>query len=698
MISKFNKENLIIFLYFYSAMIKFLKFIPAQLTLFLMVGILFGKHFHLDNDFVVKILIVLVFLLGIVYFFISKKRLPKFFFAYLFFAIAVFIGIATITFQNDKNKMDYFGNVSRLSSNLNPIIYLQITKVLKPNKFYNKFEAEVVQLNKVKTSGKILVNIKKDSLDNKLDVDTILLAKVPFQTIPNAKNPYGFSYKKYLENQQIFYQIKLFKNQYKKLTIKRRTIRGIAANFRNKINSVLKQKGFKNDELAVINALLLGQRNYVSTDLLKSYASAGAIHILAVSGLHIGILLLLLTWLFKPLHYFKKGKTVALILTVILLWLYAILAGLSASVVRAVAMFTAIAISLNVNRLSNIYNTLVISMFFLLLVHPFYLFEVGFQLSYLAVFFIVWLQPKFVNLLSSKYWILNKLWQLFTVSIAAQIGILPLSIYYFHQFPGLFFVANLIIIPFLGVILIAGILVIALSLLGVLPSLFAKTYSFTIHIMNEIVSWIANRPSFLIKNISTTIWIMLAFYILILVAFKFLEKRNFKRLILVLTSIILIQTIFIFEKYKRETNNEFIVFNKTKTSILGFRKGDSLKVYTSNNQLISMGEPIKSYLIGTGIEKIKIETANKKLFQFNNTNFLRIDSLGLFPLKIKKPVAILLQQSPKINLERLLKRLHPTYIVADASNYKSYLNNWKKTCVKNKTPFYNTVQKGAFIK
>jgi competence protein ComEC len=405
---------------------------------------------------------------------------------------------------------------------------------------------------------------------------------------------------------------------------------------------------------------------------------------------------LLLTWLFKPLHYLKNGKIYALIIIVILLWLYAILAGLSASVVRAVAMFTAIAISLNVNRLSNIYNVLVISMFFLLLFHPYYLYDVGFQLSYLAVFAIVWLQPKFYKLIKSSNWILDKLWQLFTVSITAQIGILPLSIYYFHQFPGLFFVANLIIIPFLGVILIVGIIVILLSLLNILPDFVARLYSFTIHFMNEMVAFIANQHQFLIQNISISFVVMISCYLFILMFFKFIEKRKFNRLILVFFSVIFIQVLFIYEKHKLQTTDEFIVFNKTKSSIIGIRNGEKFKVYLSNKQINKNSNPINSYLVGTGIKNIKFSPQKNNLYQFDTINFLKIDSLGLYPLKFKKQVSILLQQSPKINLERLLITLHPTTIIADGSNYKSYVANWKKTCIKYKTPFYNTMQKGAF--
>ncbi|MDX1828941.1 MAG: ComEC/Rec2 family competence protein [Lutibacter sp.] len=676
-------------------MIKFLKFVPVQLTFFLIFGILVGKHFPFSVDFVAEILLFLILLFGIVYY-SSKNKISTISFAFLFFAITIFIGIASITFQKDKNKTNYFGNVFEFSKSSNPTAYLQITKTLKDTKYYNKFEAAVIQLNKTKTSGKILVNIQKDSINNTLELDDVLLTKVKFKAILKPKNPYTFNYKKYLENKQIFYQLTLSKKQYKKLPKQRITLNGFAFFIRKEINKSLQKNGFKNEVLAVINALLLGQRNFVSSDLLKSYAGAGAIHILAVSGLHIGILLWLLTWLFKPLHYLKNGKTIALISVVILLWMYAVIAGLSASVVRAVAMFTAIAISLNVNRLSNIYNALVISMFFLLLFHPFYLFDVGFQLSYLAVFSIVWIQPKLVDLIKPSYWILNKLWQLFTVSIAAQIGILPLSIYYFHQFPGLFFVANLIIIPFLGIILIAGIIVILLSIFNILPNFIAEIYNFIINFMNEIVAFIANQHQFLIQNISITFWMMIAVYIFILVFFKFFEKQNFKRVVLVLSSIILIQSIFIFQKYKLQTTNELIVFNKTKVSIIGIRSGEDFKIYTSNNKIDKYSEPIKSYLIGNGIYNVVISNQQRKLLAFNKINFLRIDSLSLYPVKLKKPVAIILQKSPKINLERLLKTMHPTLIIADGSNFKSYMVNWKNTCIKNKTPFYSTMQKGAY--
>jgi competence protein ComEC len=528
-----------------------------------------------------------------------------------------------------------------------------------------------------------------------LIIDDEIIVRAEFKGVQKPLNPYSFDYKKYLKNQQIHHQVFLTKPQFFKRLKKDKTIYGLAAIIRSEINSSLKNNGFKNDELAVINALLLGQRQSISNDLMEDYIDAGAIHILAVSGLHIGVILMLLVFLFKPIHSLKNGKLIATVLIILLLWFYAVIAGLSASVVRAVAMFTALSIGMHLNKPSNVYNTLVISMFFLLLFNPYYLFEVGFQLSYAAVFSIVWIQPKLYQLISIKWWILDKGWQLFSVSIAAQIGILPLSLFYFHQFPGLFFIANLVIIPFLGFILIAGIVVISMSLLNILPAIVADFYIFIIQQMNAVVSWVSSIEYFIIQNISVSIVVMLVSYLSIILVLKWLEKTTFFRLILVFISIIIIQSVFIFEKMKRQSTNEFIVFNKGNSSMFGERIGSKITFFNSENVL---NERISnSYLTGAGLKDVSSLQGIKKLYNFNNEKIVIIDSLGIYNFKTIRPTIFILQQSPKINLERLLKLHKPSLIIADGSNYKSVIKNWEETCLKNKTPFYNTMQKGAYV-
>ncbi|MDD3721664.1 MAG: ComEC/Rec2 family competence protein [Lutibacter sp.] len=676
---------------------KFLKFIPVQLTFFLIAGILIGTNFSIQPVQLFAVFGVLILLLTVAYSYANKQFQTTFIFPVLVFLLSFFIGFGAITFKNQLNNKKHYSKVFQFSTNAPVSALISIVSMQKSTGYYDKYEAEVFQLNGKKTIGKILVNIKKDSTISQLRVDDQLAVKMVFNTITEPLNPYGFNYKKYLQQQQIYHQIYGERFQFLRLPKSKQTLKGIAADIRERINVALIQYGFKNDELAVVNALLLGQRQHLTSELQQSYVGAGAIHILAISGLHIGIILLILTAIFKPLHYFKHGKLAASLLIIVILWMYAILAGLSASVVRAVAMFTAIAIAMYINRPSNVYKTLVISMFFLLLFNPYYLFEVGFQLSYLAVFSIVWIQPKLVNLWKPKFWILDKLWQLFTVSSAAQIGVLPLSLYYFHQFPGLFFVSNLVIIPFLGVILTIGIVIMALAVLQIAPQFMVDAYILTLQQMNKFIGWIAHQEYFIIQQISMSFLLMVALYIFLFFGLKWTEKKIFHRFVLVLISVVVIQTVIIFEKYTVQSTSEFIVFNESKTSAVGIRNGNTIHFETSEDSLKTTANFIKTYLVGAGLEKMLPSEKIKNLYRFNNETILIVDSLGIYKFDSLKPTIVILSQSPKINLERLLKNLHPKIIVADGSNYKSYLNEWEQTCQKNKTPFHNTLQKGAFI-
>lgn len=678
-------------------MIKFLKFIPVQLTFFLIVGILTGNYFSIQPMHLVVVFGILILLFTAAYFYANKQFQTPLLFSVLVFFVSFFIGLGTITFKNQLNNKKHYSNQLQFSDSIPAAALISIESVLKSTTYYDKYEAEVYQLNGKKSIGKILVNIKKDSATSQLQVDDHLEVKIVFSEIAEPLNLYGFNYKKYLQQQQIHHQIHGDNSQFLRLKKSNQSIKGIAANIREKITKALIQYGFKNDELAVVNALLLGQRQNLTSELQQSYIGAGAIHILAISGLHIGIILLILTSVFKPMHYFKHGKLAASIIIISILWMYAIIAGLSASVVRAVAMFTAIAIAMQVNRPSSTYKTLVISMFFLLLFNPYYFFEVGFQLSYLAVFSIVWIQPKLYHLWKPKFWILDNIWQLLTVSAAAQIGVLPLSLYYFHQFPGLFFVSNLVIIPVLGIVLTAGIVIIILSVLQIAPQLLVDVYIFVIHQMNKFISWVANQEYFIIQQISMSFLLMISLYSLLFFALKWTEKKVFYRFALVLISVVFVQTVFIFEKYKAQSANEFIVFNESKASTVGKRNGNEIRFDTSADSLKTSANFKMAYLVGAGLDEMLPSEKIKNLYSFKNETILIVDSLGIYKLHSVKPTIVVLRQSPKINLERLLKYLNPKIIIADGSNYKSYLKNWEQTCLKNKTPFHNTLQKGAFV-
>lgn len=671
---------------------KLLNFLPTHFTVCLIVGIVIQFYYKLwictfAHSFLLLFLVLITLL-------IFKQYKKQFLFTLSSWLLFVFVGMFAVFSQNDTNKETYYGNYSTIDS----LITIKVDKVLKSNLYYHKYVGSVAKVGRQETIGSVLMNVQKDSANQPLEVGTIMLLKPDFLTIPKPLNPYQFNYKNYLVKQGIYNQVFIRNSAFIIFKSKEVSLYSVADEIRNSIEKALIKNGFKGEQLAVIKALILGQRNDISKELIQDYTRAGAIHILAVSGLHVGIILLILSAIFKPLEKLRKGKLLKIILIVLLLWFFAIIAGLSPSVVRAVTMFTAVAIGMTFQRKTLVLHSLITSMFVLLLVKPMFLFDVGFQLSYLAVFSIVTIQPKLSSFWKPRWFVVNKFWQLFTVSIAAQIGVVPISLYYFHQFPGLFMLSNLVIIPFVGIILMGGIMVIVLSVLNLLPSILATIYNGIISLMNGFVNWISLQESFLITEISFSATKLIISYCCLGLGYFFLRKNSFKRTFAFLLAILLFQLSLFYEKHQKETDNELLIFHKSRQTIVGENYSGSLRIYHDLDSLqVLQQSSIKDYKIGKKINEVKYFNYIPNAIIYKKEVILIIDNLGVYEIEnIQSPI-VLLTQSPKINLERLIKEIKPKQIIADGSNYKSQVVHWKLICDKNKIPFYYTGEEGAFI-
>ena len=358
-------------------------------------------------------------------------------------------------------------------------------------------------------------------------------------------------------------------------------------------------------------------------------------------------------------------------------------------------MFSFFAFAKAINRETNGINTLFLSYFILLIINPLWLFYVGFQLSYLAVFFILWLLPLFNKIYYPKNYFVKKIWDIFTVTLAAQLGIIPLSIYYFHQFPGLFFITNLIILPFLGILLGGGIILIFLSMFNILPDWFALSYNFLIKLMNSCIHWIANQELFLFQNITFSLSKIFASYLLIISIILFWDYQNRKSNLFFAVGLSILFSVSIFDNYSN-SKNELIVFHKNRQSIIGNKNSSILHLYKSDATLnISNSYPIKAYKIANGIIEYS-EIKLPQVFKYNEKLILILDSLGVYPNSYKIDI-VLLTYSPKVNLNRMLDRLQPKMIIADGNNYKSYVNRWKKSCNEKNIAFHFTGTDGAYI-
>ncbi len=671
---------------------KLLRYVPLHILLCIIIGICL-QHFYRIIDYNSSYCIIgSILLLTILY--VLKYLKHKIGFLFIFYVIGFLIGTIATFINHPENDKLYYKNFYKKEST----VVITCKEVLKSNTNYTRFIGELIQVNQQKTTGDIIVNLRKPHHHHNLFDIHFIVPKASLVLFQNVKNPHAFNYKKHMELQGIYHQIFIDENLV--LTEKRKetSILHLASNFRNELYNKLKKHHFTTNQKAIINALLLGQRQDISSGLKSNYIKAGAIHILAISGLHIGILFFLLNFILQWLTKMRHGEIIKNIVVVILLWIFAFITGLSPSLVRATTMFTFIILGKLVSSDPPIEFSLISAMLFMLLIHPMLLFNVGFQLSYLAVFGIVWIQPLLYQLWSSNFYITRKFWQLSTVSIAAQIGTLPISLYYFHQFPGLFLIANLIIIPFLSYILSIGFIILGLAYFDILPNILVTMYGGVISLLNTSINWIASYDDFLFRNIDMPFINIFLWYFLIFFSIRLFQKFNSKRLLLVLTSLIIIQSVHLFQKHKITSKKEFIVFHKNKNTFVGMRNQNTLTIKSNmDSTLLLEDSQTQIYLTKEHIKNIEL-IRNKNVFSLLGHHIITIDSLGIYPKsKLKKSPIIILQHSPKINLIRLIKEVKPSLIIADGSNYKSYTKHWEKICKKRKTPFHTTYEDGAYI-
>ena len=670
------------------------KYPVLKLTLFLIIGVILSEYTAIAVAILLGAIGFMLIVLVIVHYHCKKYKKTLYWPSLIVVLVMILLGVFVSKLHTPTFYKPHYTHLEALVDTQAHQLEFAIKKRLKPTTYNQRYYAELIKIDSIRVSGTLLINLSKKSQQTNFNVNEKILASTFLQEVNEPLNPYQFNYKKYLKRLGIYHQVFLRDEIILVIPQSPNSITDYAETIREALNKRLQKLPFKPIELAFIKALLLGQRQDIRADVYEDYAKAGAVHILAISGLHIGILLLILQFIMKPLLYFRHGKFVRLVLILCVLWSFAIIAGLSPSVVRAVTMFSLFAIVRGLKRTSNSLNTLAVSAFILLLVRPGFCFDVGFQLSYAAVASIIIVKPVLDKWWGIKHWIGNWFLDLLKVSIAAQIGVLPLSLYYFHQFPGLFFVTNMVVIPCLIVILGLGILMLVLIGIHQPPDLLIQILSWIIQLMNWFVEWVASKEAFLFNQISFDLTALIFSYLILFLLGIFYHKKTFKNLIVLVVCILGFQVIVQLIP-ALTTKNSFIVFHKSKHSVLGLQSKHHLEIHHDLDSLTKQ-RMLNDYVIGAAIKTQSTDTI-QRLYKINNKLLLIVDSLGVYNIKSVKPQWVLLRQSPKINLNRLIDSIRPELIIWDGSNYKTYQERWKLTCEAKKTQFHQTSEKGAFF-
>ncbi len=674
---------------------KVLQFPLARMTIGFLTGILVAYYFKPTPSFVFELLFIASCVFVIAYFFSKRNAANAIYFGLATYFLAFGIGASTQIIHTDSfQKSNYIHEKSIFDKPY--LISVAIKEKLRSSAYNDRYIVLVNQIDGKKKSGRILLNVRKDSLNHSFEIGTHLQIKGSLYQNSPAKNPNQFDYGKYLENKQIYAQMYADASDIKMGSIMEKDVWYYTAKLRTKIIRNLEKTHFNKAELHVAIALILGQQQDISPEIIRDYQFAGAVHILSVSGLHIGFILLFVTFILKPFPNTRRGSFIKLIIILLSLSSFGFIAGLAPSVLRSVTMFSFVAIGMYLRRSTNIFHTLLVSMLLILLFEPSFLFDVGFQLSYVALFFILWLQPLLSQLWMPKTVISKYFWDILTVSFAAQIGAFPLSIYYFHQFPGLFFVTNLVIIPFLSLIMGLGVLVMVLAAFDTIPLFLVQFLEWSIFILNKIINSIASLEQFIIQDIPFNWQLLLSVYVLLIATIIWFKKPSFNRMVLAMLTLIVFQITYFQTHGTVQNQLELVIFNTKKSSLIAERNGENITVYANDSLLksVSKNKTFASYSMGN-FSSLKAKKKLQNLIYFNGKKILIVDSVAVYP-KNSRPDIVVLTQSPKINFERFLQTTKPKMVVADGSNFRTIQKLWKATCLKEKIPFHATGEKGFY--
>lgn len=686
----------------------------ARLLMPVVIGILSAIHL----DYFIPFLDILLLLSVVVFAVLHYQTIDRSyrFLSGLTFNLFLFLLAYQLTYyQYDHHHSQYLAQYQSETSN---VLIGSIQKM--PDKSQNKWvkiELDVHQIGSHKDSlnnskGTILAYIEKDENSLQLSYGNILMLQTRLSAIEAPKNPQAFDYQAYLKLQNINFQS--FTKPDKWIVLAQQEgnpILQFAFGVREKLIATLKKHLPSTNEFAVGSALILGYKDDLPDELRAAYAGTGAMHVLAVSGLHVGLvygIMALLLRVFRFRHRAWNPIKVGLLITVI--WSFAILTGASASVMRAATMFTFLAVGREMQRYINIYNTLAASAFCLLLYDPFLLKNVGFQLSYLAVGGIIYFQPKIYRLIIIDHKIADYLWALVAVSVAATISTLPISLFYFHQFPVYFWLSGLVVVPAAGLILSGGILLFWLEWL--VPSISVWIGSLLygmIWAVNSLIFLIQQLPSGLVTGIWIGMFGAIILYLILGTAIMAINTKNMKWLLAAFALLTILSVQQLMTKVQQFYKKEIVIYHSYKNTIIDCLDGTN--VYSLRSDSISAKNlqfTTQNYRWSRGIREVHdyslseaAPTFSTWIYQQNHLGFYD-KKIGILDknIKIASPTKmkvnyLLLRDNPSIDIETITENYDFDRLIFDASNSTWRIEKWKKKCQELDIDYYDISTEGA---
>lgn len=582
---------------------------------------------------------------------------------------------------------------------------LQEPLAAKQNSFKTIASAQHLFINDsiVHLTGNIIVYFSKDIPASSLSYGSSIFINKPLQPVKSSGNPGSFDYQTYCKHAGIAYQVYLTPADFSlSQTVETRVLKKFIFQCRETVINILKINIPGTREAGLAEALLIGYKDELDKDLVQAYSNTGVVHIIAVSGLHLGIIYWLLTLLVRPLAQKRSGKWLAILVTLTGLWLFSLLAGAGPSVIRSAVMFSFLIMGKAFSKNGFVLNNLAASAFLLLCWNPFWLWDIGFQLSYAAVLSIILFYRPIYNLLYVKNKLPDAIWQLNAVTLSAQILTLPLCIYHFHQFPILFLLANLVAVPLSSLLLIVEIALCAVSFIPSFAAFAGAGIFYLIKLLNNFIgsmdalpftSWnhlLISLPQFFLLMAAITmaaVWLMHRY-----------KPALIASLCCLLGCVLLRSHSFITASQQQK----LIVYNIKGRQAIDFIQGRHY-YFTGDEQVQSDPflrnfhlEPARTLYRASLADSLKGLTTNGSLFLFNGKYICIPPGLPNGPFNFPLDVLILSGNTP-IPLNTVLQYSRVKQVVADASSPSWRTRQWQHTCETMHIPFHNVAEQGAYV-
>lgn len=553
--------------------------------------------------------------------------------------------------------------------------------------------------------GRIVLYFPKSDFPEPFEYGDVLLIKGQPQRPPPAMNPGEFDYGKYLALRSIYHQHFVPVGNVVRIGHEPDNIfRDLAYRGRRWAEETLSRFVEGDREQAIASALVLGITDGLDNELLDAYSATGTMHILAVSGLHISLIYFILLRMFSPLNRFRGGRWGIAFISLALLWLYAIVTGLSPSVLRAVMMFSFLAVARPWARSTNIYNTLAVSAFCLLFYDPFLIFSVGFQLSYLAVLGIVYIYPRILQLWEPRTTVTIELWKLCAVSIAAQLVTFPLGLLYFHQFPNYFLLSNLLVVPLSFVVLILGLVVLSVALIPAVAGVLGFCLEWVIRFLNGIVFMMDDFPFSVTEGIYISAWQAMLLLLLTALTLGLFEVKKFRYVVYCFATVCVFAG-FQWWHFHRDVNiRKLTVYSISGHSAMDlidrgqvlFVADTALKVDNRKIRYHIYPNRVIAGVMGSHEDVRMMEFPGGRLIAWNGTTILQLTGSG-FQVPPGLRVDWLVVGNNAVRVPGVLaNRIHCRKVILDGSNSFFFASRFLEAAKLHKLEVHSVLHQGAF--